>query len=371
MWSLVGSLVFVSIFATPSILAHAANLHPEAKVFRATLYSIYAIYLLFFCGTSLISVFNYPDPFLCFMITGGFALTIFLCMFRPVRRLLPYILGPVNSLVTLNFIINPLCKKFAAKAAAGAASANEEAPPKTFHDASMLKQIFLPDSAAHLNGLILFLFSLAFSLQRVSPTGFNSPSLDRVPHFRGFDIGLGVDFVTTLLVVAIGVGIMIVRKPREVLFRLSLVKPGWKEFALGITLCFATFGYDYIWSLYTHSSAAGAHASVMRDFNLGSYMESGSLQSALIMATVAGVVAGFEEEITNRGALQPVLGIVPAAILHAALHSQFNAAPLFMVQIFGWSAMMGIAKYYSNTTTTIIAHGLFNFLSCFLIGFNP
>ncbi|MBX9722469.1 MAG: hypothetical protein K2X81_13810, partial [Candidatus Obscuribacterales bacterium] len=78
MWSLVGSLVFLSVFAAPSILAHEANLHPEAKVLRATLYSIYVIYLLFFCGVSLVTVFNYPDPFLCFMITGAFSLTIFL-----------------------------------------------------------------------------------------------------------------------------------------------------------------------------------------------------------------------------------------------------------------------------------------------------
>lgn len=225
-----------------------------------------------------------------------------------------------------------------------------------------------------MNGLLLYIMVLLITCLQIKPEQLFNPSLgDSMPMPRSIDFAFFSSFITTLIVVAVGVGIFITRKPKEVLYRLGLVKPGWKEFAYGAAACVLTFLYDYACSLFTHDPAqAEAFSSVMGGYNQGTYGGgSGGLAGAVGLASVIGLSAGIEEEICMRGALQPVLGIIPSAFFHAALHLQFSQAPLFILQIFVWSALMGILKHYTNTTTTLIAHTLFNFISCFLIAFNP
>ncbi len=378
MWSVVASLIFISVFAAPSIVAHVAAGDPEQRQkWEKLLRVIYIIYIVSFALPGIHCLIKYPDEHWYAGVNLGFSFIAFLCLFRPFRALLPFPLTVLNKLASLSFIVDCFRKaktkeNLAEKAEAGKGDAEKATEPSAFHDASMLKRIFLPDSLPHLNGLVLYLLSLAYTLLRVNLDGFDSPALKGPPEFRQINMVFAGEFLATLLVIACGLGLFVSRKPKEILRRLSVVKPGKKEFALGISLCLLTFAYDYVWSLFTHSSQnMGSYQSVMRSFNEGTYLGQGDLGGALIVALAIAVVAGVEEEVTNRGALQPVLGIVPAAFLHAALHSQFDSAPLFMIQIFGWSALMGTVKYYTNTTTTMIAHGLFNFISCFLIGFNP
>lgn len=360
MWTVVGTLLFMSIFMVPSILAHSATLHPEDTILRKTLYAIYVIYIVFLASTGYMVALRNPDASWFGSVSVGLSALAFLFLFRPFRSVLSKILTPLNKLAAFDFF-----RKKGSSTEQAAAS-----PEPAFRDATMLSQVFLPDSLPHLNGLVLYLLALAVTLQRLQLGGFSAPALASAPEARSIDFAVCADFFSTLLVVAVGIGLLIRRNPREVLFRLSLVKPGAKEACLGVLLCGFTFFYDYVWSLFTHTPNSPLPA-VMRDFNVGSYSAHGDLGSVLLLSIGIALVAGLEEEITNRGALQPALGIVPAAFMHAALHTQFNAAPLFMVQIFGWSMLMGTAKYYTNTTTTIIAHGLFNLISCFLIGFNP
>lgn len=363
MWPIVGTLLFVALFAVPSVLAHLCAATPEAQhraPFSRLLYAVYFIYLFVFASMGLICLLGNPGAIWFLLVTFSISSLILLSLLSPFRLLLSWIFSAVNALASLNFIFCPLFKL------------DREKDRPTFHDASMARKIFLPQSFPHLNGWILFLFSLGLSLQKLKPAGFMAPSLGAIPELRQVDFSMMGDFLSALLVVLFGVGIYVTRSWKQVFFRLSLVKPGPKEFGFGLLFCCLTFAYDYIWSLFTHApQQSGQYESIMRTFNEGSYMASGDMGSALVLSFGIGLVAGIEEEITNRGALQPVLGIVPAAFLHAALHSQFNSAPLFILQIFGWSALMGTAKYYTNTTTTIIAHLLFNLISCFIIGFNP
>lgn len=358
MWPIVGTLLFISLFAVPSIVAHAGNGETDRSAWRKLLYLIYSIYLSGYALLGYYCLVKSPESFWFIFVTFCFSILILLSLLPPFQKLLSGVLTWLNALASLNFIF--------------ARNKTLTGQEKTFQDAVMAKRLFFPDSLAHVNGWILYLFALGLSMQKMKLSGFINPTLGTAPELRHVDLELAGDFLSALIVVLIGVGLFVSRKPREILFRLSLVKPGKKEFALGILLCILTFAYDYVWSLFTHApQQAGAYAGVMRAFNEGTYLGGGDVGSALLMSIAIGMVAGIEEEITNRGALQPVLGILPAAFLHAALHTQFDAAPLFILQIFGWSALMGTVKYYTNTTTTIIAHTLFNFISCFLIGFNP
>ncbi|MBY0378341.1 MAG: CPBP family intramembrane metalloprotease, partial [Gammaproteobacteria bacterium] len=115
----------------------------------------------------------------------------------------------------------------------------------------------------------------------------------------------------------------------------------------------------------------GNLASQLTSYNSGTFTAGGGAGQSFILALFTGICAGVGEETLFRGAVQPVLGILPAAILHGLLHGQFSHAPIYIVQVIGWSTAMGIVRRYTNTTTTIICHATFNFLTTFLFAFNP
>lgn len=356
---IVTSIIFAIAFILPSLLAHAVN--PDSPVLgkRIALYIIWALYIFFIA--CLIPAAT--STFGTIAVTGCMVSAI-LILFKPIRQLLSPILTVINKIATLSFLKQLGPETLSAKYA--------HRPVQSFQESLMLKQVLLPASLPHVNALVLSFLVLAMVFVDLHPDQLTSPMLGTPPKPRQIDIAFFFSSITTLIVVAFGVGLPIKRKWREVLFRVGLVKPGLKEFGIGAAMCIVTFFYDYLWSLFTHASQQhGSFSSVMNQFNSTTYMGNGGFSSAIGIASAVGLSAGFEEEICIRGALQPVIGIVPSAFMHAALHMQFAHAPMFIIQIFVWSALMGVLKYYTNTTTTLIAHTLFNFISCFLIAFNP
>ena len=152
-----------------------------------------------------------------------------------------------------------------------------------------------------------------------------------------------------------GVGIFVTRRFKEVLRRLGLVKPTGQQVGIGLSLVAMSFAYDYLWSLYTHGLGQNLDSKLTM-YNGGTFSVEGGVVASLLLALATALFAGIGEETLIRGALQPVFGIVPAAVLHGILHAQFQHAPIFIVQVAGWSILMGIARRYTNTTTTIIGH---------------
>ena len=113
-------------------------------------------------------------------------------------------------------------------------------------------------------------------------------------------------------------------------------------------------------------------ATKISSYNSGTFAVDGTdFTGSLILALATALCAGIGEETLIRGALQPVVGILPAALLHGILHAQFANAPILILQIAAWSCVMGIVRRCTNTTTTIIGHVGFNFVSVFLFAFNP
>ena len=76
-----------------------------------------------------------------------------------------------------------------------------------------------------------------------------------------------------------------------------------------------------------------------------------------------GVTAGVGEEITIRGALQPKVGIVLAALLFAALHVQYSW--FGMLVIFGLGLVLGVVRQRSSTSAAMIVHALYDILAVF------
>lgn len=80
-----------------------------------------------------------------------------------------------------------------------------------------------------------------------------------------------------------------------------------------------------------------------------------------IGAVVLGISAGLGEELGVRGVLQPRLGIFLSNLLFASMHAlQYGWDGVLVVFVLG--AAFGVLRNYTNTTTSAIAHGLYNFL---------
>lgn len=238
--------------------------------------------------------------------------------------------------------------------------------------AALIKEpIFVANSIPHLNAIWLYINCMAFLLASISPEGFDVPkvpipmpvTLPQLFTYNGFSL---------ILLSVCGVGILVARKPGAVLQRLGLVKPSGVHVLIGIAMIFVTFAYDAVWANFTHQHA-GDIGGKLADYNTGSFdtgkPESAGAASALAAAT--GLFAGVGEEVLIRGAVMPALGAVLAGILHGVLHGQFAQAPILVVQVSVWSIMMCVVRRYTNTTTTIITHAGYNFISTFLFAFNP
>ena len=126
-----------------------------------------------------------------------------------------------------------------------------------------------------------------------------------------------------------------------------------------------------MWSLYTHNIPGQDLALKLTNYNAGTFSAAGGLVNSVVLALATAIFAGVGEEVLIRGALQPVFGALPAGFFHGILHAQFANAPIYILQVAIWSTIMGIVKERTNTTTTIIGHAGFNFLSTFLFSFNP
>lgn len=77
-------------------------------------------------------------------------------------------------------------------------------------------------------------------------------------------------------------------------------------------------------------------------------------------AVVIGITAGLGEELSLRGILQPRLGILLSNLLFTSLHAwQYNWDGLLSVFLIGLA--LGLVRKRTNTTTSAITHGLYNF----------
>lgn len=78
-------------------------------------------------------------------------------------------------------------------------------------------------------------------------------------------------------------------------------------------------------------------------------------------AVVIGITAGVGEELAIRGVLQPRLGILLSNLFFTALHAwQYNWDALLVVFLIGLA--LGWLRKRTNTTTSAIAHGAYDFI---------
>lgn len=285
-------------------------------------------------------------------VTASLCASTGLSLFTQVRAGLSWLLTVVDQVVSGQVFIALFRRSFSVR---------------TF----LANRTFVPASMPHLVALWIYVTTTCFLLGSIDPSSVKVPLLP-IPIPVPIEQLLSYNGLGLVALALCGVGIFVTRKPKEAFARVGWLKPTLPQVGLALGLIVVTFTYDYVWSLYTHHME-GNLAAKLSTYNAGTFTAGagGAVGPSLILALFTGICAGVGEETLIRGALQPAFGILPAAILHGLLHGQFSHAPVYLAQVAGWSAMMGIVKRYTNTTTTIICHSGFNFLTTFLFSFSP
>ena len=167
-----------------------------------------------------------------------------------------------------------------------------------------------------------------------------------------------------LPVTILAAGYPLVRGFRSSLKRLGLVTPT-------------------IWQLLIAVLAAGVFVVVMPQFehlldkiwrslhwpttDEAAYKELFGYAKTSAWAVAIAVTAGLGEEITFRGLLQPRLGLVGANLLFTAVHApQYQLDGLISVFVIG--LVLGYIRQRTNTTTSAIVHGLYDFMAVIALG---
>jgi membrane protease YdiL (CAAX protease family) len=287
-----------------------------------------------------------------FQITNGMAAITVLLLFIQFRRVLHRLLTLLDGVGSLRVLTGPIRHKMTVMA-------------------SLISvPVFVPTSIPHMVGAFIYVTTFGLYLSNTDPGGFNSPTIPLPMMPLAIDQLISYNGVGLVVVSLCGVGIFVARKPGEVFARLGWQKPTVQQVGIGIGLIAFSFAYDLVWSLYTHN-AGGDMATQISGYNAGTFSVSGGMAPAILLALATAICAGIGEETLIRGALQPALGIIPAAFLHGILHAQFSHAPTLILQVAIWSCCMGIVRRFTNTTTTIIGHAGFNLVTTFLFAFNP
>jgi uncharacterized protein len=165
-----------------------------------------------------------------------------------------------------------------------------------------------------------------------------------------------------LVVAVLGVGAGVRRRPRQTLARLGYGPISPKQLgavALFVVAAFAlSLAADYLFSLLQpdlYRDVGQVSRALFDPRGL-------SPVSAVLFALLIGLGAGLGEETLFRGAVQPVLGILPTSILFASMHVQYGPS-LLLGYIFLLSIGLGLLRRYINTTASFVAHASYNALS--------
>ncbi len=157
-------------------------------------------------------------------------------------------------------------------------------------------------------------------------------------------------------ILAVGYGVR--RSFQETLQRLGFVRPTARQMGIGAAAAVALvvgvnildLGIGWLWESmgWARTDAEAFSELIAFAFNpLG--------------AVVLAISAGVGEELGVRGVLQPRLGILLSNLFFTSLHAfQYNWDALLVVFLIG--LIFGVLRKYTNTTTSALAHALYDFI---------
>ncbi|MCK9299108.1 CPBP family intramembrane metalloprotease [Methanoculleus sp. YWC-01] len=161
-------------------------------------------------------------------------------------------------------------------------------------------------------------------------------------------------------------GACVRRTGRETLERLGLVRPTGKQIVLAVAAALALVAaFHFIDPVL--AALVGWLGLPVTDMEAVNLLFAGTLTLPGIV--VASIAAGFGEEVSIRGLLQPRFGILLPALLFASLHA-FQYSWDGLISVFLAGIIFAYIRRYTNTTTSAITHTVYDLVlfSMMLIG---
>ncbi len=233
---------------------------------------------------------------------------------------------------------------------------------------------FDPDSLLHTVALVVILAMILIPPVPLLVTGvppyLSEPFLDLLLESGGLLAETVTLNAYTLFWTLIGsffiAGAFVRRTGRETLERLGLVRPTGREVLLavgGALVLVAAFHFIDP----ALAALVGWLGLPVTDMDAVNLLFAGSLTLPGII--VASIAAGFGEEVSIRGLLQPRFGILLPALLFASLHA-FQYSWDGLISVFLAGILFAYIRQYTNTTTSAITHTVYDLVlfSMMLVG---
>lgn len=224
---------------------------------------------------------------------------------------------------------------------------------------------FNPASYVHMLAVVLAVIVLGTQFVQFITSG-GLESLAETYKDQGIDLlSLLSNSIPFVVLSFLGVGLGVRRNWRQTFERLGLEPLTIKGFLVSIGLTFVLLVgliiVGLIWSNLVPED-------VYEEQNQASNALSESVSSVGLAFAIAASAA-IGEELAFRGALQPVLGLWPTAIIFALMHPQYTLTPAALI-IFGVALTFGWVRQRFSTTVAILTHFWYNLiqlLTLFLI----
>ena len=170
-------------------------------------------------------------------------------------------------------------------------------------------------------------------------------------------IDVVVQEIPILLLAFLGVGLLTRRSPGEALARLGIVRPAPWHVAAALAVA----------GIFVALSQGAGYLQQVLDPTLANRLTQATSHYYAGITGLAGILAisiapGVAEESFFRGALQPRLGLLLAALAFAAIHTQY-ALTLDSLLVFGLGCALGLVRRQLNSTAAIVTHAAYNALA--------
>lgn len=209
-----------------------------------------------------------------------------------------------------------------------------------------------PESLVHMTALAFAIYLIGLSLAQMALIGSLETLAESGLELTVRDVILSE--VPLLLFALFGVGLFVRRNGEGVADRLGLDRPTWKQLLAGLGIAALLLGFDYVVSLVWQNVDPLGY-DVLERVTEGLFGGLETVGGALAL----GLAAGISEELLFRGAVQPRLGLLLAAILFSIGHLQYGLT-VATAEIFVIGMVLGLVRDRSSTTICILIHATYN-----------
>jgi membrane protease YdiL (CAAX protease family) len=227
---------------------------------------------------------------------------------------------------------------------------------------SVMGPAYDPASPLHLTAIILSTGLLSYTVTSLIAGG-GVQALAESISAAGISTGETL-FQNLLWVLAalLGVGLFIRRTPAQAAWRLGFRPPRLSDLVIGGGVGLLLYGVVFSISLLSALLLTPEQLTEQTAVSAALLGSVNTLGGALLLSLPVAI----GEEVFFRGALQPVLGLLPTSLFFAALHAQYGLTPALLA-IFLVGLLLGVLAQRRGTLAAITGHFVFNFVQLALV----